>query len=67
MFLKSWEVLGTDKPIWKNKPEGFYSVEEMWLLLEVPGFKANDFIHVGYLLVNRLNQFFFTSVYQVVR
>ncbi|WP_177201540.1 hypothetical protein [Bacillus sp. OV322] len=51
----------------REKPKGWYSEEEKWLLLENPYHKDNDFVHAGYLLINKFKQTLFTSAYEIVK
>ncbi|HZH59643.1 MAG TPA: hypothetical protein VEY70_08720 [Metabacillus sp.] len=60
MLYQNHEILGTDKPIFKEKEEDHYTYEEV---LHLNG-NLNDFIHVGYVKVQTRGHVFFEPVYR---
>jgi hypothetical protein len=58
MVYQSHEIIGTDKPIYNTKQEGFLFYEEILLLNENPG----DYQIEGYLQVNK-GQILFQPLY----
>jgi hypothetical protein len=60
MFYENHEGLGTDKPIFNNKPDELFTRDELLMIFED---ELNDFEHVGYTLVLVKRKILFQAVY----
>lgn len=60
-MLKSHEILGTDKPIYREKGDEHFFFEELLFLNENP----EKYSVVGYVQVIKFQQVFFEPVYSI--
>jgi hypothetical protein len=60
-MLKAHEILGTDKPIFKNKEVEHFYLDELVHLHENP----EKYSVAGYVQIKKFNQSFFKPVYSL--
>jgi hypothetical protein len=58
MYL-AHEILGTDKPIFKQQEAGYYQLDELICLQE----NLEDYHHYGFMQIRKYHQTFYVPIY----